>query len=113
MGELTGTLKSTLYADFGLQERLKRVDIIELNYTSRLKDKEDQWILEMRIEGRTEIYAYKEPNLVFAEANAIVAEEAKNIREYLKAHIKGFHAKIIGYYFHGNLQREEIYGELT
>jgi hypothetical protein len=109
MGELTGTLNSILNADVGLQERLKRVDIIELNYTSRLKNKEDQWILEMRIEGRTEIYAYKEPNQDFAKANVMVADEAKNIRAYLKAHIKGFHAKIIGYYFHGSLKKEKRY----
>ena len=109
MGELVGTLNSILCADSGLQERLKRADTIELNYTSRLKDKSDQWILEMRIDGRTEIYAHKKPSLTFAEANVIVVDEAKNLREYLKAHIRGFHARIIGYYFHGNLEKEKRY----
>ncbi len=111
MGELTGTLNSLLNAE--LLTRLKKASVIELNYTSRLKNNSDQWILELRCNGMTEAIAHKIPNLDCAESHAMMKKEAEDIKQYLKALIAGFNAKITGYYFHGNIQKEKIYGRLT
>ncbi|MEM3154343.1 MAG: hypothetical protein QW165_02120 [Candidatus Woesearchaeota archaeon] len=112
MGSLAYAIAQLIRPEHGLYERLKTAKTIELNYTSRLKNGRDQWIVQLRMENLTEALAHAEKELNENDAKALLVREAQNIDTYLKTIIPEFSAKITGYYFLGS-NKQQAYGELT
>ena len=99
-----------LNADKDLKKKLAETPTIVLNYTMRLKKKEE-WVVQMISDGETHAIAHKPMELPLWAVRKMLDEEANALKAYLRRRIPAFKVAIFGYYFYG-AKKMQYFGRL-
>jgi len=105
---LESLLKSFVYVEAGAALRESRS--INLNYTLRLKNGHDEWVIQLEIEGVPHCHVGEQARLSPNAALRKLKQEASGLKKYL--HDKFGDITITGSYYSRDRKKKRDFGEL-